>query len=42
MGLGRTTIGRLLLRLLPVTKGEIDFEERNILTMNRGDIRRLL
>jgi oligopeptide transport system ATP-binding protein len=30
-----------LLRLLPVTKGEIDFEERNILTMKRGDIRRL-
>jgi oligopeptide transport system ATP-binding protein len=30
-----------LLRLLPATKGEIDFEERNILTMKRGDIRRL-
>ena len=40
-GSGKTTIGRLLLRLLPVTKGEIVFEGRNILTMNRGDIRRL-
>jgi oligopeptide transport system ATP-binding protein len=40
-GSGKTTIGRLLLRLLPATNGEIDFEERNILTMNRGDIRRL-
>jgi oligopeptide transport system ATP-binding protein len=40
-GSGKTTIGRLLLRLLPATKGEILFEGRNVLAMNRGEIRRL-
>jgi oligopeptide transport system ATP-binding protein len=40
-GSGKTTIGRLLLRLLPATKGEIFFEGRNVLLMNRGEIRRL-
>ena len=40
-GSGKTTIGRLLLRLLPATKGEILFEGRNILAMNRTEIRRL-
>jgi oligopeptide transport system ATP-binding protein len=40
-GSGKTTIGRLLLRLLPATKGEILFEGRNVLGMNRSEIRRL-
>jgi oligopeptide transport system ATP-binding protein len=40
-GSGKTTIGRLLLRLLPATKGDIRFEGQNILTMNRGEIRRI-
>jgi oligopeptide transport system ATP-binding protein len=40
-GSGKTTIGRLLLRLLPATKGEILFEGRNVLSLNRGEIRRL-
>lgn len=40
-GSGKTTIGRLLLRLLPTTKGDIRFEGQSILTMNRGEIRRL-
>ena len=40
-GSGKTTIGRLLLRLLPATKGEILFEGHNVLTMDRGEIRRL-
>ncbi len=40
-GSGKTTIGRLLLRLLPATKGEILFEGHNVLTMDRGAIRRL-
>jgi oligopeptide transport system ATP-binding protein len=40
-GSGKTTVGRLLLRLLPATKGEILFEGRNVLAMNRTEIRRL-
>jgi oligopeptide transport system ATP-binding protein len=40
-GSGKTTVGRLLLRLLAATKGEIVFEGRNILTVNRSEIRRL-
>ncbi|HEY1881743.1 MAG TPA: dipeptide ABC transporter ATP-binding protein [Candidatus Cybelea sp.] len=40
-GSGKTTIGRLLLRLLPATKGEIIFESRDVLAMNRNEIRRL-
>jgi oligopeptide transport system ATP-binding protein len=40
-GSGKTTIGRLLLRLLPATKGDIRFEGRDILSMNRTEVRRL-
>jgi oligopeptide transport system ATP-binding protein len=40
-GSGKTTIGRLLLRLLPATKGEVIFESRDVLAMNRNEIRRL-
>jgi len=40
-GSGKTTIGRLLLRLLPATKGEIIFKDRNVLAMNRAEVRRL-
>lgn len=40
-GSGKTTIGRLILRLLTATKGEIYFEGRNVLTLDRHDVRRL-
>jgi oligopeptide/dipeptide ABC transporter ATP-binding protein len=40
-GSGKTTAGRLLLRLLPVTKGEVVFEGRGILGLNRNETRRL-
>jgi oligopeptide transport system ATP-binding protein len=40
-GSGKTTIGRLLLRLLPETKGEITFAGDSVVTMKRGDLRRL-
>jgi oligopeptide transport system ATP-binding protein len=40
-GSGKTTVGRLLLRLSPVTKGEIAFEGRSILGLNRNETRRL-
>ena len=40
-GSGKTTVGRLLLHLLIPTKGEILFEDRDVLKMGRGDIRRL-
>ncbi len=40
-GSGKTTVGRLLLRLLPVTKGKIRFDGDDVLTMSRGDLRRL-
>ncbi|MDQ2663650.1 MAG: dipeptide ABC transporter ATP-binding protein [Candidatus Eremiobacteraeota bacterium] len=40
-GSGKTTVGRMLLRLLPATKGEVFFEGRDVLQMNRTDVRHL-
>ena len=40
-GSGKTTAGRVVLRLLPATKGEVFFEGRDILKLGRGDVRRL-
>jgi len=40
-GCGKTTTGRALLRLIEATGGEILFEGRNILKLNREDMRRL-
>jgi oligopeptide transport system ATP-binding protein len=40
-GSGKTTVGRMLLRLLPATKGEVFFEGRDVLQMNRSDVRHL-
>jgi peptide/nickel transport system ATP-binding protein len=40
-GSGKTTIGRLLLRLLPATRGEVMFDGRNVLELNRTDIRKI-
>ena len=40
-GSGKTTAGRVILRLTPATRGEVDFEGRNILTLDRRDLRAL-
>ena len=40
-GSGKTTVGRVLLRLLPATKGQVLFEGRDVLQMNRTDVRHL-
>ncbi len=40
-GCGKTTTGRLILRLLEPTAGEIHFEGRNILDLDAGQMRRM-
>ena len=40
-GCGKSTTGRLILRLLDLTDGEISFEGRNISHLNRRDMRSL-
>ena len=40
-GCGKSTVGRCLLRLIEPTAGEIDFDGRNVRTLNRGDLREL-
>ncbi|MEM9983012.1 MAG: ABC transporter ATP-binding protein, partial [Bacteroidota bacterium] len=40
-GCGKTTLGRLLLRLLEPTSGEITFQGENILTLKGNEMRRL-
>jgi len=40
-GCGKTTLGRSILRLIPATAGEVLYEGRNILTLNRSATRRL-
>ncbi len=40
-GSGKTTTGRVVLRLLPATKGEVIFEGRNVLELGREEVRRL-
>ncbi|HEY5257937.1 MAG TPA: dipeptide ABC transporter ATP-binding protein [Candidatus Baltobacteraceae bacterium] len=40
-GSGKTTVGRVVLRLLPASSGEVLFGGKNVLTMDRGDVRRL-
>ncbi len=40
-GSGKTTAGRVVLRLLPATKGEIVFDGRNIAALGREEIRKL-
>lgn len=40
-GCGKTTLGRLLLRLLEPTSGEILFEDRNILELEKNEVREL-
>lgn len=40
-GCGKSTVGRCLLRLIEPTAGEIDFDGRNVLSLNRSDLREL-
>jgi oligopeptide transport system ATP-binding protein len=40
-GSGKTTIGRMLLHLLPATSGSIKYDGREITTMRADDVRRL-
>ncbi len=40
-GCGKSTVGRCLLRLIEPTAGQIDFDGRNVLSLNRNDLREL-
>ena len=40
-GCGKSTVGRCLLRLIEPTTGQIDFDGRNVLSLNRNDLREL-
>jgi oligopeptide/dipeptide ABC transporter ATP-binding protein len=40
-GCGKSTVGRCLLRLIEPTAGEIDFDGRNVLALNRSDLREM-
>lgn len=40
-GCGKTTVGRSLLRLIPVTSGQVFFEGRSILDASRRELQRL-
>ena len=40
-GSGKTTAGRVVLKLLPATKGEVLFEGRNVGDLGREDVRKL-
>jgi oligopeptide/dipeptide ABC transporter ATP-binding protein len=38
-GCGKSTAGRCILRLIEPTAGEIEFEQRNVVTMNKHELR---
>jgi oligopeptide transport system ATP-binding protein len=40
-GSGKSTLGRLILRLIEPTSGSVRFEGRDLLTVSRGEMRRL-
>jgi oligopeptide/dipeptide ABC transporter ATP-binding protein len=40
-GCGKSTTGRLVLRLIEATAGEVSFDGQNVLTLGAGDLRRL-
>lgn len=40
-GSGKTTTGRCILRLIEPTSGEVLFDDRSVLTLGRGDLRRM-
>jgi len=39
-GCGKTTLGRLILGLIPLTRGEIEFDGQNISSMRKRELRR--
>src|SRR5881275_284312 len=40
-GCGKSTAGRCLLRLIEPTRGRVEFEDRDVLAMSGGELRRL-
>ena len=40
-GCGKTTVGRTILRLIPATSGEVLFDGRDVLAMNKGELKQL-
>ena len=40
-GCGKSTLGRLLLRLIEPTAGDVTFEGRQLLTLSRGEMRKI-
>ena len=40
-GCGKTTTGRLILRLLPATSGEVRFRDQNVFALDRSELRAL-
>jgi oligopeptide transport system ATP-binding protein len=40
-GCGKSTVGRCLLRLIEPTRGEVRFEDRDVLSLRGGELRRL-
>jgi oligopeptide/dipeptide ABC transporter ATP-binding protein len=40
-GCGKSTVGRCLLRLIEPTRGEVEFEGREVLALSGGELRRL-
>lgn len=40
-GCGKSTVGRCILRLIEPTSGEVNFEGRDVLSLNRNDLRAL-
>ncbi|MDT5295303.1 MAG: peptide/nickel transport system ATP-binding protein [Acidobacteriota bacterium] len=40
-GCGKSTVGRCLLRLIEPTRGEVEFEDRDVLALRGGELRRL-
>src|ERR1700730_6282056 len=40
-GCGKTTLGRVMLRLLPATEGSVNFEDKDVLTADKKTLKQL-